>query len=183
MMDLGIVSVRYAKALLRFAQDNKEAKQVYEETRRIAQVCLKVEEFSVVLCSPVIPDEQKIRLLQTAATDGNTTMSRSLSRFIELVAHNKRMDLITFIVHSYGTLYRQTEGIVDGTLIVPAPMSDEIVNKLRAMMEQHSKRKIDLHVIQDAAIEGGFIVQYDTYRLDASVRSRLQRYHRDLTAI
>ena len=41
-MDLGIVSTRYAKALLLFAEQNKEEDKVYAETSVLAETFLHV---------------------------------------------------------------------------------------------------------------------------------------------
>ena len=41
-MDIGIISIRYAKALLRFAIDNKEEERVYAEMETLAHSFLHI---------------------------------------------------------------------------------------------------------------------------------------------
>ena len=58
-MDLGIISMRYAKALLRFAEEHKEDKQVYDETAQLAETYLTVPALQQAMLNPVLTDAQK----------------------------------------------------------------------------------------------------------------------------
>lgn len=58
-MDLGIISMRYAKALLTFAQELKEDEQVYAETTTLAEAFRLVPGLQQALLNPVLTLEQK----------------------------------------------------------------------------------------------------------------------------
>ena len=60
-MDLGIVSTRYAKALLLFAEQNKEEDKVYAETSVLAETFLHVPALQQALINPVLTEAQKDR--------------------------------------------------------------------------------------------------------------------------
>jgi len=179
-MDLGIISVRYAKALLRFATENDEADTVYNEMEQLADTFLKVEALHQTLQNPVISDKQRKQLLLAAAQNGKKKCSKSYTRFIELLIRKKRADLMNFVAHSYGTLYRKEKHIIKGKLTLPAHISKDVIKKLRKLAEARSGEKVDFQVEEDAQIGGGFILQYDTYCLDASVRTNLAKIHREL---
>lgn len=181
-MDFGIISMRYARALLRFATENGEAEKVYTETDCLAQAFLKVPALHGALLNPVVSDAQKERLLLSAATDDEAgKCSGSFCRFVSVAIAKKRADLMVFIAHSYGTLYRKANHIIKGTLTVSAPVSSELVGRLREMAEKRSGEKVDFQVEEDAAICGGFVLRYGTYCLDASVRTHLAKLHRELS--
>ena len=42
-MDIGLVSTRYAKALLRFSEENKEESKVYQEMLTLSAAFIKVK--------------------------------------------------------------------------------------------------------------------------------------------
>ena len=42
---------------------------------------------------------------------------------------------------------------------------------------------MEFEVCVDEKIEGGFILEYDTYRLDASLRTQLDQIHRELKSL
>ena len=84
-MDLGIISMRYAKALLRFAEEHNEDKQVYDETAQLAETYLTVPALQQAMLNPVLTDAQKEKLLLTAAC-GKATPSASLAQFVKFGA-------------------------------------------------------------------------------------------------
>lgn len=178
-MDLGIISMRYAKALLRYAMQNAEDAQVYVETSALAQAYVLVPALQRALLNPVLSDKQKQLLLLKAAC-GEQKPSQSLSRFVSLVIKKKRTDVMVFVASSYGTIYRKAKGIIKGKLVVPGAIDAQLVEKLQQMVEAKSNCKIDFQVVENPAIGGGFILEYDTYSLDASVRTQLSKLKREL---
>lgn len=91
-----------------------------------------------------------------------------------------RADIMLFVAHSYGTLYRKKNRIIKGELTLPTALKPELTHRLKEMVEDKSKCRVDFKVKEDPTIGGGFILQYDTYRLDASVRSQLAKFKREL---
>lgn len=178
-MDLGIISMRYAKALLRFAEELNEDQKVYAEMTVLAETYLNVPALQQALINPVLTDAQKKQLLLTAAC-GKSAPSASLTKFIDLVLKKKRADIMQFVANSYGTIYRKQKHIIKGKLIVPVALTNEMVSKLQQMVEKRSQCKVDFQVKEDANIGGGFVLEYDTYRLDASVRTQLAILKRGL---
>ena len=85
------------------------------------------------------------------------------------------------IAHSYGTLYRRSKHIIQGELVVPTDVTPHLVEKLKQWVEEKSQCRVDYRVVVDPSIQGGFILSYDTYRLDASVRTRLAKIKRELS--
>ena len=178
-MDLGIISVRYAKALLLFATEHNEEETVYNETITLAESYLEVPALQQAMIIPALNDAQKQKILLLAAC-GENTPSSALSRFVALVVKKKRADIMLFISHSYGTLYRKEKHIIKGQLVVPFALKPELIKKLRDMVENKSHCHIDFKVKEDNTLGGGFILEYDTYRLGASVRSQFAKIKREL---
>lgn len=180
-MQSGIISMRYAKALLRFSVENAEEDKVYAETQTLAQTFIKVPALQQAMLSPVLSNDKKSKLLVTAAC-GTQSPSKSLAKFVELILKKQRAETMLFIAHSYGTLYRKMKHIIRGKLVVPAEVSQALVDRLLQVVEQKSGSSVDFHVEVDPAIGGGFILEYDTYSLDASVRTQLAKLKRELVS-
>lgn len=181
-MDLGIISVRYAKALLRLAVERGESEAVYGETERLARIFTTIPALQQALTNPVISNERKVELILTAAAaDGKAqACTESFQRFARLVVAKGRTELMLYIAPSYGTLYRQANHLIKGRLIVSSPVSDAVIAQLKSRVESLAESTVDLAIEQDPAIEGGFILEYGTYRLDASVRTQLAQLKRQL---
>lgn len=179
-MDIGIVSIRYAKALLQFATDNQEEDAVYQEMSAMAEVFVKVPALQKAMQNPVLAPKQIGDLLCSAC--GKEKLSVSTQKFIQLVVEKKRADFMMFIAHAYVTLYRKAKHLVKGRLVVAKSVSDHVAKRLQAIVESRTDSKVDFEILIDKSIGGGFVLEYDTYRLDASVKSQLEKLHRALNA-
>lgn len=179
-MDIGIIAARYAKALLNFATENHEEDLVYSEMQTLSDSFLKVERLQTALLNPLLTKESQEALLLAAAAMKGREGSRSLPRFVHLVVERRRSELMQFVAHSYVAAYRKKTGKVSGRLIVPAEVSDVLKDRLRQVIEQKNDSHLDFEVAVQPEILGGFILEYDTYRLDASVKTQLEQLQREL---
>lgn len=178
-MDIGIISSRYAKTLLRFATDNGEEQKVYEEMQILAESFRRVPALQQALLNPVLTAEQKEALLVSAAA-GEKEPTASTRSFLRLVVANKRADLMTFVANTFVELYHREKHIIKGRLVVPTEVSEATAAKLRKMVEDRTQSHVEFTTEVNPAIGGGFVLEYDTYRLDASLRTQLAELRRNL---
>lgn len=179
-MDIGIVASRYAKTLLRFAIDNKEEDVVYEEMRGLAGIYHKVPALRATLANPSITAQKQAEIILAAAT-GTQDATQTTQKFVALVTKNRRAELMQFIATAYESQYLRHKNITVGSLTVPVAVSDKTKEQLKQMVEARTNSTMQFRVNIDPEIEGGFILQYDTYRLDASLRTQLQHIRRKLS--
>ena len=78
------------------------------------------------------------------------------------------------MANSYVTLYRQQKNIIRGRLTTAARVSPATEQKMRQMVENKTNGTVEFETEVNPDIIGGFILEYDTYRMDASVQSRLR---------
>ena len=81
--------------------------------------------------------------------------------------------MIQFMANSYVTLYRQQKNIILGKLTTATRVSAAIEQKMRTEVEAKTQGTVEFETQVDPDIIGGFVLEYDTYRMDASVKSRL----------
>jgi len=169
-MDLGVISVRYARALLKCAAEAKLEDKVYREMQTLAECYIKVPELRFTIDNPMIAKDKKKELLTTALGE---RVSPLTERFVQLVLGADRESILQFMANSYITLYRQQKNIIRGRLITAAAVSPDTEQKMRQMVESRTKGNVEFATEVDPDIIGGFILEYDTYRMDASVRKKL----------
>ncbi len=148
-MNTGIISTRYAKALLMYV----------EQTGGGDRVCAQVRE---ILKSPdSIPAK----------------LEPELERFIALLVRNGRIGDVRFILHSFVSMYYRSQGVslAKITTSVPAPGLEE---ELRTLLEGRFGCKLLFETAVDPSLIGGFVVSVDDYVLDASVRSQIETIRR-----
>ncbi|MCQ2083361.1 MAG: F0F1 ATP synthase subunit delta [Bacteroidaceae bacterium] len=179
-MNTGTVSVRYAKALLEYAVELGQDEKVYAEMQILSQRLMHVRAIRDRLSDPTVDDESKCRLLETAVTDGLTQPSQALSRFLRLVIEAGRGNMLVFMATNYMDMYRKRNGIVPVQLITATPVGDERRERLKKLIETVEHGTPEWTHTVDPGLDGGFVLQIDGYRLDASVATRLQRIRHEL---
>ena len=169
-MDIGVISVRYARALLKSATDAKIEQQVYAEMQQIAKSYIEVPQLRSTIDNPMLSKDKKEALLLTAAGKNPSSLMKV---FIGLVLKEDRESVMQFIANSYVTLYRQQKNVIRGRLITAAAVSPETEQKMRQMVESKTNGTVEFESQVNPDIIGGFILEYDTYRMDASVKTKL----------
>ena len=79
-MDIGVISVRYARALLKSATDAKIEQQVYAEMQQIAKSYIEVPQLRSTIDNPMLSKDKKQALLLTAAGRKPSDLRRKTAR-------------------------------------------------------------------------------------------------------
>ena len=169
-MDIGVISVRYARALLKNATDQKLEDAVYQEIQLLAKSYVEVPQLRHTIDNPMLSKEKKEALLLTAVGGQPTALTQA---FISLVLKEDREPVMQFIANSYVTLYRKQKNVIRGRLITAARVSPATEQKMRQMVESKTNGTVEFETEVNPDLIGGFILEYDTYRMDASVKAKL----------
>ena len=169
-MDIGVISVRYARALLKSATEAKIEDAVYTEMQQLAKSYVEVPQLRFTIDNPMLSKEKKEALLLTAVGEKPSDLTKT---FIKLVLKEDRERVMQFIANSYVTLYRQQKNVIRGRLITAAAVTPATEQKMRQMVEGKTNGTVEFESEVDPDIIGGFILEYDTYRMDASVKTKL----------
>ena len=170
-MEIGVISVRYARALLKSATELGIEKKVYQEMPTLSQSYLKVPELRFTIDNPMLEKSKKEALLVTAAGGDISPLTK---RFISLVLSEDRESTIHFMAASYVTLYRKHNNITRGKLITAVPVTPQIERRMREKVESRTNGTVEFQTEVNPEIIGGYILEYDTYRLDASIQNQLR---------
>ena len=169
-MDIGVISVRYARALLKSATEQQLDDAVYQEMQLLAKSYIDVPQLRQTIDNPMLSKDKKETLLLTAVGGEPTPLTRA---FIALVLKEDREPVMQFIANSYVTLYRQQKNVIRGRLITAARVSPATEQKMRQMVESKTNGTVEFETEVNPDIIGGFILEYDTFRMDASVKAKL----------
>lgn len=119
-MEVGVLSMRYAKAMIEYAQEKGVEDRLYNEFFILSHSFRTQPGLREALDNPVISMKDKLVLVCTAA-DGDGKSSREFIRFITLVLRNRREGYLQFISLMYLDLYRKLKHIGVGKLITGCP--------------------------------------------------------------
>lgn len=172
-MNTGLISTRYAKALLEHAIDSGEQQEVYLRMKTLASMFSQQPSLRRALAGTMNTKQQKISLLHTACGGGE--IPPSLERMIRLILENEREDLIHYFALRYAELYRDRFEIQSGKLITALPIDEGTEKRFIERIRQIVGGKLEVQSVVDSSIIGGFILYLDDYRWDASVAGELSR--------
>ena len=152
-MDNGKLSVRYARALFQTAQEQHCEEAVYDGLTRFAHnYLLAIAQFNEVLANPIVAKEEKVKLLEMAIGE---PLHDTLKQFIAFVVDQKRENKMFFIAMKYLEMYRAT------------------YDKIKAFVKQTFDADAEIDVKIDPSLIGGFILDIENTRMDASVAGQL----------
>ncbi len=170
-MDIGVISIRYARALLKSATDARLEEAVYQQMQLLAKSYIEVPQLRQTIDNPMLAKDKKEQLLITAC--GGEQAMPLTKAFIALVLKEDREDMVQFMANSYVTLYRKQKNIIRGKLTTAVAVAPTTEQKMRKMVESRTQGIVEFETEINPDIVGGFILEYDTFRMDASVKVKL----------
>lgn len=171
-MNTGAISMRYARALLMFANDAGVTAKVYQEALTLRRSYREVPELRQAMEKPVMTCKNKRAVLIQAA-GGKITVQ--MQKFFDLVLHERREKYLMGINQAFIDLYRKQEKIRVGKLTTAVPIAPEEVERIRRIVVDAAGGTAEFATKVDPSIEGGFIFEINTYRLNASVADQMRR--------
>ena len=170
-MDNGKISVRYARALFQLAQEQGCEDAVYDGLTRFAHnYLLAIAQFNEVLEDPMVAREEKVRLVEMAVGE---PLHDTLKQFIAFVAEQKREDKMFFIAMKYMEMYREKHGILSTHVTTATELSEATYERIKAFIKQTFDADAEIDVKIDPSLIGGFILDIEHTRMDASVAGQL----------
>lgn len=170
-MNEGLISRRYAKALLMFAQERGAAKEVYVKMKIFEDNYIAHPDLHRALMNPLLSLHDKESLLSTAIGIDPTG---DYIRGIRLIIKNHREMYVRTICLMYQKLYREANHILRVEILTAIKLDVEELNKIHALIKHHTTDKIEFVHRVDPSIIGGFILKVNSQQLDASVQKELK---------
>lgn len=177
-MDQGLIPRRYAKALLDVAESRGVASGLYARMLRLLNAFESEPQLGRTVANPFVAIDDKARLLETAAgCSAKDPEDATFTDFVRLLVRNRRIDLMREMTQAYIALYRQAHDIIRVDIASAAPLSKDARERLNAIIGKKMPPggTIELHETVDPDLIGGFVVNINNERLDASVRNEIDQ--------
>ena len=159
-------SIRYAKALLTISVERNCLEGSFKDMVLIDKICSENRDLKLLLKSPIVKTEQKIKILNQILT--NKIQQLSLD-FIEIIITKKREYLLIGIAKKFIELYKIENNIETATVTTAAPISTELKKKIISYIKDRNNNQVDLIEVVDNEIIGGAIIRIGDKQLDASI--------------
>lgn len=177
-MNDGLIPRRYALALFKYAKERNITEPVYDEMKQVIEAFRMYPELKKVMANPFVSREDKARLLAKAAGD---KLEDAYKAFIKLILNANREEYALQMAMAYRDIYRKENRSAQVEVTSAAPLDDEQKQKIENIVRNAYKdMTLEFFFRENPDIIGGFIIQVDSNRLDASVSNELQQIRKTL---
>lgn len=176
-MSVGVVSVRYARALLEYSIEERVEDVMYKNMQRLAAVFVQSKELLLLLQSPSLSNDGKTELLCDVVEEP----IEQYRRFVANVMKQGREELFRYIAYAYISLYRENKNIVSVKLTTSYGIDEQLSQKIVDMVKsKYDTLSVELDCTVDSSLIGGFVLEADSMRLDASVKGALSKIEKKI---
>jgi F-type H+-transporting ATPase subunit delta len=167
----------YARALFEAAKEQGRLAQVREELGDFVAAVDQVPELDAMLRNPQLDPRAKAQALEDVLGGAD----QLVRNFLLLTVEKNRAGQLREIHREFERLMAIEERRLTVELTTAYELSDDEAKRIVGQIERASGRPVDATRTVDPDLIGGIILQAGSLRLDASVRSRLERLRRELT--
>jgi len=160
----------YAKSLLDLAIEQGVLEDVKNDMALILSVCEESSELQVVLSSPVVPSDKKLRVL-TELFDKK--VSKLTSSFIDLIVRNGRGSILANISFSFADLYLAQKNILRAVIKSVDGVGEVLKKKVAVLVKTTYNKEVLIEEVEDETLIGGFVITIGDKQVDASVSRQL----------
>lgn len=176
----GLIPHRYARALYKFAGESNRCEAVYAEMKNVINAFMASPQIEKVLSNPFVDRADKRKILLSAA---GKTPGEDYTRFVSLILDHNREEFAYLMALAYRDIFRKENNISQVRITTAAELPESEVSKLKAVVERSYKnRKFEYEYAVNPDLIGGFMIDVDSTRLDASISSELEQLRQNLSS-
>jgi F-type H+-transporting ATPase subunit delta len=171
-MSVTKIATRYAKALIELSIEQGKLEQVHTDMKMLHDAA-KNRDLLLFLKSPVIHADKKIAAFK--AIFGSQMDILSLS-YMNLLANKGREGYLAEITAQFIEQYKVLKKITTVKVTTATEMNESVLENLRGKLiaSGQASENIDIQTAVDPDLIGGFVLEFDNKRYDASVSHKLE---------
>jgi F-type H+-transporting ATPase subunit delta len=164
---------RYASALFALARDERQLDAVARSLDSLASALADSRDLATLVDSPLIGRADTGKAF--AALAGTLALDPITTNFLGVIARNGRKREIRAIVRLFKQLAAGHRGETTAEVVSAFPLNDDQIASLKSQLRTRAGRDVTLDARVDPAILGGLVVKLGSQRIDASIRTKLNR--------
>jgi len=170
-------ALRYAKATLNLAVEQKTTDAIESDMRSIVQTISDSDELKEMIVSPILEGSSKKQVLLEVFKNFN----KITKELFALLVSKKRIDLLADVAAKYIALNEELKGENVAMVTTAVPLTPALEKKILSQIENITTNKISLENKIDESIIGGFILRIGDLQYNASISNKLNNLKREFT--
>jgi F-type H+-transporting ATPase subunit delta len=171
-------ALRYAKAILDLAVENKAADALEKDMQNIVGTISGSQELREMLASPVVKGTAKKEAL-LAIFKGSDKVTEGA---ITMLVDNKRVAMLNEVASKYLILNEKLKGKDIAFVTTTVPLTADLEKKILAKVTELTGNKVSIENKIDESIIGGFVLRVGDLQYDASIANKLSSLKREFTS-
>ena len=160
-------AINYAKVLYELGISKKV---IYDAQ----DILSSTPELKDVLTNPIVSKQKKHNIIEKV-------FPKEMQNFFMVLCDYQSMEVIDQIFVAYKNYYNEQNSILEAKLIYVTVPSEEQLHKIKEiLMKKHHKNQVELSLVEDPSIIGGFIIEAENFETDWSIRGRLNQLQQRL---
>lgn len=173
------IALRYAKALFDESNHQGTLDTIFADLQLVNDTFEASRELRAVFRNPVIKSHDK-QAIANQLFRGK--VSQLTENFLHLLIFEHREAYLVACVQQFTRLYNHVKGISEVTVTTATEMDAAAEQQIEAFVRKESgKPNVKINKKVDAAIGGGFIVNFGDRMFDNSVRYKLSKLKKELS--
>ena len=173
---MAVAQRMYARALFEAAREEGRLDAVAADLDAVADAVEQVPELRSLLRNPEVEPAGKAAVLAEISAGADEL----LRNFLRLVAEKGRAGELPEMRTELDDLVARAQNRLTVELQTAHELSDREAKAIVSTIEKASGRTVDATRSVDPALIGGIVLRVGSFRVDGSVRGRLERLHHEL---
>jgi len=156
----------------------EKANELRNELARFDSARKASADLQELYANPGIEHDSKMKVTRTIS--GRLGLSDMAVKVLEILIRNHRVNNLDSIVEALAEMVRQATDTVAAEVRAAHRLSDQEQTELRRTLEKKAGRKVELVVITDPNLIGGFVARIGSEQYDASIAGKIHRFRKSL---
>jgi F-type H+-transporting ATPase subunit delta len=171
-MSVTRIATRYAKSLMDLAIEQGKLSQVSADMQVLGAAAHN-RDLVLMLKSPIIHTDKKNAVMDALFKGQFDVLTMT---YLQLLINKGREGYIPEIAAEFASQYKAMQKVTTVTVVTASEMSDAVMADLKKKLLGSDVTSDNLEIITkvDPALIGGFVLQFDNKRYDASVAHKLE---------
>ena len=166
------VAIRYAKALIDLATEQKALEAVHKDMELFVHTIKANPQLNAVLANPIIYHDKKVKIL--AGIFGEKVSKVTIS-FFNLMVNKSRAEIIYPAALEFINQYDLVKNITTATVVSATELSEANKQTIIAEIQAETKGTVKLITKVDPSLIGGFVLTVGDRQIDTSISNSLAR--------
>ena len=172
-MSHSAIPIRYAKALLNIASEEKQVERYAEELASVAVVLKREELLRLLLDSPTFPLAKKTAMMHEIVE--LLELNSGMRNFLDLLLEKRRITYIEQIDMNYRKFADELSGVVRAKVRAANRLTKKRAEEIQKGLEKQTGKQVILSVEIDKSLIGGLQAEMGGKLFDGSVKTQLKR--------